>query len=765
MEDPTMRRLQLWLIATVLATVFAHAQEPAELTHKLTDFGPATTRAEAEATFAKALRELEAAGGGVLVVPADTPADAVIENSHRWSHSVNPQSNKLTDWQIGPAVTVIDLRGGDFHLRVPQLTRGHSGGVILDRVMRLADGDSLQHWTEEGVLSIENKVIHGPCNYLDWIVAPVKAGPDARFYLPQVRNIFPGMYLNAHEGPGYGGRCERITVKTVGFDPEKKLHFFTAHTNIDHQRGAIVQNKSHVPALRIDNDFNAANQTWDFFMTRNQYANGDSEMFHATFNYMGNVHSMAGDENGNVIVGHMKSRSDVFRATVARIDNAAGELVFKAARNAHTLGNSRPLINLNPEKWVSAGTVMIVPAESYWDTVDTGKYPFDGKTYPTTVAAHPGSGVKGLRMGGLIRGSADCPWDERLIGRFFAVDEKVEYVPSKKGGAVRRWYEITGVSTHDDGTRDLTIKRYWWGAKDAGSPTLYNSESYSYDGHLRPLKYVIAPGGYVNNLSRAVGGEHQRGGIPPYTLGIVAGPHTGTDVDFAAGDPIVQAVGPDPFKPQFLRGWAFDSVPGAWPAAMIDLANHGATARHSALVVQGGPATLEACSKRQENRPAWDHGIRLATAMTVGIAVEQDMADAAILFKQPNHEQTIKWQHGPREAGKPVAASTLQVSTETGHFAFAGGAVEAQAGVLTTGLSGGKTPARNLRGLGIPVDQGATTVQVTFAEAEADGQYAVFIEQSWLANRAVTRKGAAGFTVSFAEPAPAGATIDWMLVR
>ena len=39
--------------------------------------------------------------------------------------------------------------------------------------------------------------------------------------------------------------------------------------------------------------------------------------------------------------------------------------------------------------------------------------------------------------------------------------------------------------------------------------------------------------------------------------------------------------------------------------------------------------------------------------------------------------------------------------------------------------------------------------------AEADGNYAVFVEQTWLTARAVTDKGPEGFTVSFASPAPA----------
>jgi hypothetical protein len=41
----------------------------------------------------------------------------------------------------------------------------------------------------------------------------------------------------------------------------------------------------------------------------------------------------------------------------------------------------------------------------------------------------------------------------------------------------------------------------------------------------------------------------------------------------------------------------------------------------------------------------------------------------------------------------------------------------------------------------------------------------VFIEQTWLTNRAVTEKTPEGFTVTFATPAPPDAKIDWLLVR
>lgn len=54
---------------------------------------------------------------------------------------------------------------------------------------------------------------------------------------------------------------------------------------------------------------------------------------------------------------------------------------------------------------------------------------------------------------------------------------------------------------------------------------------------------------------------------------------------------------------------------------------------------------------------------------------------------------------------------------------------------------------------------------MTFPTPEADADYAVFIEQSWLGQRAISEKTAEGFTVNFDKPAPAEAKLDWMLVR
>ena len=113
-----------------------------------------------------------------------------------------------------------------------------------------------------------------------------------------------------------------------------------------------------------------------------------------------------------------------------------------------------------------------------------------------------------------------------------------------------------------------------------------------------------------------------------------------------------------------------------------------------------------------------------------------------------------------------VQVASLKVSRENGEFQFTGGGVQAGGAVSgVAGISGDAKPAKNLRGKNVAVAANSASVRVKFPTPEADGDYAVFIEQSWLGQRAISEKTAEGFTVTFEKPAPANATIDWMLVR
>jgi hypothetical protein len=725
---------------------------PAGPTYSLADFGPLDKPAQVQETYLKAIEELKKTGG-VLMVPSSVWR-AIKAVPLQGLERTPPPPAQTKVWKTGKGVTVVVAEEQGPLVELPPLT-----GLTLARDFRLAEGDSAPHWGTHPMVTLNNEIAYGSISYLDWLQEPVSKGPDRRFYVATVRGLAPGMFLNIHGGPGYGGGVCRACIKSVGYDADKKMSFIVADTTLDHVTGAILHNKSNVGLLHMTQTSNCDNQTYDVKVIRNQYAHGDTYIYYCDFNYMSNVHSAAGDENGNCYAAFIRSLEGGFHGIVESVDWDKSELRFKdPSSGINTLGDSRPLINLNPRKAITAGTVLIVPAECYYDPVDTGSCKFQGRNYPTQIINNARTGVRELKMGGLIRGNKDCPWTRDIIGRYFAVNTPDEKTP--KG--TFRWYEITSLTENPDGTKDIEIRRFWWGAKSAGSPTLYSPGSYTWDDHLRPLSYIIAPGTYVNDVSRALPGG-DRGG--QRILGVAAYCDQGKDEDFAPGDPVEQAIGPDPFKPEAFRCWAWEDVPGAFPSAFFDFANLGATSRFAAFNIHGAAASLEDVARRREKKPAWDNIMVVDSAATVGLNWKADFTNAAILFNQPNHEQPIKWLYDAQPGQRPKEA-VLTVSRDTGEFNFQGGGIRAGGPVAQVqGLSGDKTQARNLRGKNIPIQEKAASLRVKFAQSEADGDYAVFVEQSWLTNRAISDKGPDGFTITFASPAPAGSKVDWMIVR
>ncbi|MBI2195192.1 MAG: hypothetical protein HYU36_24700 [Planctomycetes bacterium] len=727
---------------------------PSGTVRELSEFGPLGTPQQAQAALARAMEAL-GKSGGLLIVPASLAGQLRIENTGQGLMRIPPLPEITRSWGSTAGVTVLEAGEKNVTLHVPPLE-----GMRIARTLRMKEDESLPHWGTHPMVTLENQLIYGSISYLDWLQSPVSAGKDRRFYVPTVRGLRPGQFLNIHAGPGYSNGVLRAQVKSIGYDAEKRQHYLVADTDLEHVAGAIIHNKSNTGILHMTQTSHNDNQTYDVKVIRNQYAHGDTYIYHCDFNYMSNVHSAAGDENGNCYAAFIHSLGDNFRGRVESVEWPRQQLRFTPdSRNVNALGDSRPLINLNPKKWITAGKVWIVPAESYWDTVDTGKYRFQGRSYPSRLVKNPTTGIQEIKMGGLIRGDADCPWTPGIIGRYLAVVEPGELTP---GQGNRRWYEVTSLVLNADGTKDIEIRRFWWGAKSAGSPTLYSLERGSWDGHLRPLSYVIAPGTYVDDVSRAIpGGE--RGG--QRTLGLAPYGDQGTAFDFEPGDELEQAIGPDPFKPQAFRVWMWDDVPGAWPAAVFDVANFGEASRYAALVVQGGPSTLDGAAQRQETKPAWDNVLVIESASQVGLNCKGDFEDAAILFQQTGREQPIKWHYGHAE-GQPPQEAALSVSKVSGEFSFQGGGLRTNGPVNgVQGISGSTTPANNLRGKNLPVQAGNTTVRVSFPRPEADADYAVFVEQSWLSSRAVRDQTAEGFSVEFDRPAPEGARLHWMIVR
>lgn len=749
----------LLLVATLLLGGVALAQNPpagSKALYTLADFGPVATPAQVKTTYDAAIAQLSKTGG-LLIIPTDLAKQLAIENTTQLSPRTPPPPEETKTWQkSGPGVTIIEVNETGAVIKVPQ-----AQGLTIERILRMPSAESLPHWSTDYAVTIQNTLIHGSNSYLDWLPEPVKAGKDAKFYVRTIRGIKVGMFLNLHGGPGYGGGVTRGCVKSIGYDPAKKLWYFTADTGIDHVVGAVIHNKNNEGVLYMGQDTNCDEQTYDVMLKRHQYALGDTYMYFAWFEYMSNIHSAAGDENGNLFAGYSKSIANCFAGKVDSMDWTTNTLKFApGAQNVTTLGQSRPLINMNKAKWLTAGKVMIVPAEHYWDTIDTGKYPLNGKTYPTAIVKDPVNGAGILHMGGLIRGDKDCPWDQSVVGKWFGVTEPSELIPPEQK---IRWYQILSCAQNPDGTKDLTIQRFWWGAKEMGSPTLYRLENGSWDGHLRPLNYAIVPGSYVTDVSKAVPTNdfpavERRIGITPYG-------EMNTKLDFEPGDAIEQAVGPDPFKPTPFRMWCWDNVPGVFPAPILDLANFGADPRYAAMSIRGSQTNQDDIKNTYRQLPSWDNGIVFEAAVGNGINFDADCVNAAIFFKQPYHDQVIKWLYGKQEPGKPRSEATLTVNHETGALTFTGGDFIVNGAVISKGVAAAPSAPKIPFAKNLPVAQGAKSLVVIFDKPETDANYAVFLELSWLTNRAVTQKTEKGFTLVFEKRAPKGATADWMVVR
>ncbi|HOS42308.1 MAG TPA: hypothetical protein PK794_01320, partial [Armatimonadota bacterium] len=417
-----------WSLLTVLVVLMSLPALPAAEVnaaapvYTLEQFGPIATPAQADAALEKAAKALIAAGGGFLVIPLTAPAAWVPENITQGTwRTPRPPAPANTDWGNTPSITLIDYRGGTPRVLVPQLT-----GLTLQRDLRLAEGESCGHWGYFPMLKLANSIYRGTTSYRDWLIEDVKAGKDRRFYVKTLRGIFPGMFLNS----GDYGAVQRLYVKSVGYDAEKRAAYFVADTDADIPvNRSILHNKNHANALLMETYAHTENQTFDVFMNRHHYSQGDAYMFAGHFNYMGDVHSAAGDENGVIYAAFSISEADIFRGQVAAFTRQTQELQYTGARNAHTLASGRPLINMNPRKWITGGKAYIMP---------------------------PGGAMLG--WGSSIR-SQDAPWTPEVVGRYFAVDEPDEYVPGAT--TVRRWWLITGFS-EKDGVKTIGIQRQFW---------------------------------------------------------------------------------------------------------------------------------------------------------------------------------------------------------------------------------------------------------------------------------------------------------------
>jgi hypothetical protein len=159
---PPSSKTVLLIVAVCLGTSLPTvANEPggpsAEPWLRLDQFGPVDTPAAAEAALATGVRNLERAGGGVLVIPPAAAAGWMPTNQTQERIRIPAPPQPATSWKAGPGVTVVDLRGGSVRVTPPQST-----GLVLRRVLKLPPGLELPDGAECPLVEIVSREAGGP---------------------------------------------------------------------------------------------------------------------------------------------------------------------------------------------------------------------------------------------------------------------------------------------------------------------------------------------------------------------------------------------------------------------------------------------------------------------------------------------------------------------------------------------------------------------------------------------------------------------------
>ncbi len=579
----------------------------------LSEFGPYRTEAEATSTLDKALRALIDQGSGLLVIPRDAPAN--------WYPRNRVQSAFGT-----PGVTVLDARGGVERVYVPPLGTTASDGLRGGN--RLIERDATATFPWQGTYSTEAIVLRfrgGASSYLDRLARPSSRGRDTRLYVVTLRGLFQGQILRVTARPDdLGGEGEWVTVKSLGLDGTAP--FIIADTTSDHPRGALLYNKNVVNGLAVSDTANCDNQSMALKVEKSIFGAGDTFVVSALLNYQGKIMSAAGDEGGLCYAGDIVQDPEVFWGEVESWDRATRSLVFKpGVSHPQKLGTSRPIINMNPKKWLREGKVIVVrPGYKYLRE--------EARDLDQPLLVAP----------------AGAGWDESLVGRFLAIDEPSESYAADEalslgyagapGRPLHRWWHITAMEPRPDGHRNLFVERASWWTSRRGGPTLMRSSNYSTDAdHLRPLACIVAPGAWASDVRDGVCGDRPglvgvAGPTDRRTIVLAPSPQTGTRVDFEPSDPITQPLGADVWPPTGVRIRHHQGYPGIIGDASFSSYNAGKTQVQAAVEV--GAATEgkldEILARQKDGRPPYGAGIVLHAATGTGLEVRGPVEQAAV---------------------------------------------------------------------------------------------------------------------------------------
>ena len=193
----------------------------------------------------------------------------------------------------------------------------------------------------------------------------------------------------------------------------------------------------------------------------------------------------------------------------------------------------------------------------------------------------------------------------------------------------------------------------------------------------------------------------------------------------------------------------WEDVPGAYPSAMFDIANYGAASRYAVLNFTAARKSVEDMRRSATSKagvgqhPRVEHGGRRGDELPGGFRRRRDPVSVQ---PRPRAGHQVALRPGRGQPAKQAVADRVAKATGEMNFQGAGlrtnGPVSRRQGPLGRRDAGAATcAAKTWRS-----SEKATSIRIRFAVPEADGDYAVFVEQTWLSNRAISDKGPEGFT-------------------
>lgn len=735
--DPILRAQLAELGARLLEVATAPEDPPTPGSEPvwalLSAYGDTTTRDGAERAFQAAISDLNARGGGVLVVPADS------------SPEFRPRSS--TD-----GVALIDTRGGQLRVLVGERARTWSNLGGAPEASLMIQGTLREphyRYGSQSPLAVQQVNVHGGNSARCRLLEDVSPGPAARWYPNDPESIYVGQELYS-EGAGAW-----IRVSALGWDEVSRRMYFEADCETPAPRGSIIGQKSNLGGFEVSARDHCRNQGHGLQVQKRQYADGDAFANATLLQYQCNITSCEGDEGGVGYAAEIVHDLQNFRATVDRWDPATRRLHFAAARRGYALAEGRPLINLNPSRWLAEGRVRIYNSNTY-----------DGQVHGRTDGQSPIGGPWGVVVG------VDTAWGPEIVGRYLAVDDPSEVldpqqIPSNlvvPDTTLLRWFRIVRFSIDPDNSNQLLWIQHINGNPIAAAPKLVHATNYTNYGGGE-LAYRIAPGANVCDVRGgwSEDGDPDHGFVELTPHGDMAGPH-----GFQPGDPIEQAIGPQPNNPTAFRARHFNHLPSLFQDSSYYAVNHGSVSVAAGLFLNGHGTLADTAAAIPRGGVDYEAAVLIhaSTDSAIRVVGESRSGNALLLEQYLGDRKWIAWGRGwnnfARLGYEPETESFVFGRQDGGGFGINLGGAQVR---RVAGISGTSTPTGNLRGILVAVPTGATEIDVTLPMPEPDRAYAVTVTPSWPVGVGVSARGTAGFTVRFGGPAPEGATLDWVLVR